>query len=71
MIHDTPEAINRYVMVTLKRGIKLYLKTGMKPNRLWTPANMLKTASKYTKKVYKRGQLQQAHDDLEGLLNAQ
>jgi hypothetical protein len=62
------EQVNLYVIVTLKHGLKLYAKTGMKPNSAWTPAAMLKRASSFTGKAYKRGQYQAAIDDLEALL---
>lgn len=53
-----------FAAIALKHAIRLYVKTGMKANRAYTPAAMLQAASGYTGKTYKRGQLQQAHDDL-------
>ncbi len=60
-----PTEVNSYVLVVLKNAIKLYLRTGMKANRAYTPTNMLAKAGEFTGKTYKRGQLQQAFDDLE------
>lgn len=43
-----------YQMVALKAGLKLYAKTGMKPNTAWTPKAMLATAERLTGKTFKR-----------------
>lgn len=56
-----------FQIVVVAKGIELYLKTGIKPSRMWTPSNMLATASKITGKTYKRGQLAQAAADLKAL----
>jgi len=56
--------VNTYVMITLKSAIGIYIKTGMKVNRAYTPTNMLAKAGELLGKTYKRGQLKQAHDDL-------
>jgi hypothetical protein len=60
-----PAAVNVFVAITLKSGINLYMKTGMKPNRMWTPSAMLAKAGQITGKTFKRGQYQQAIDALE------
>lgn len=57
----------QFQIVVVARGIELYLKTGIKPSRMWTPGNMLATASKLTGKTYKRGQLAQAAADLNAI----
>lgn len=59
------EEVNTFVMITLKSAIKLYISTGMKANRAYTPTNMLAKAGELLGKKYKRGQLQQAYDDLQ------
>ncbi len=56
--------VNTFVLVVIKNAIKLYVNTGMKANRDYTPTNMLKKAGEFTGKVYRRGQLQLALDDL-------
>ena len=61
----TPEEINTFVLVTLKAAIKLYVRTGMKANRAYTPTNMLAKAGEILGKKYKRGQLPQALEDLQ------
>ena len=60
-----PKEVNTFVLVVLKNAIKLYLGTGMKANRSYTPANMLAKASEFTGKTYKRGQLEVAYNDLQ------
>jgi len=60
-----PAAISTFQAITLKSGIKLYAKTGMKPNKAWTPTAMLRTAGNITGKTYKRGQYDLAVKDLE------
>ena len=57
--------VNTFVLITLKSAIKLHVNTGMKANRAYTPKNKLAKAGELLGKTYKRGQLQQAHDDLQ------
>lgn len=45
-------------------GLRLYAKTGMKPNAHYTPTNMLRAASAITGEKYKRGEYLKAADDL-------
>jgi hypothetical protein len=58
------DAVKLYQATAIASGLRLYAKTGMKPNRAWTPSAMLKAASGFTGKSYKRGQYVQAADDL-------
>lgn len=44
-----------YIAASLKVGLRLYAKSGIKPNRAWTPSAMLKQANKITGKTYKLG----------------
>ena len=55
---------NIFHAAALAMGLRLYAKTGMKPTRYYTPTNMLKMATQFTKKPYKRGQFEQAALDL-------
>jgi hypothetical protein len=59
-----PDAVALFRATSLASGLRLYAKTGMKPNRAWTPSAMLHAAGAITGKRYKRGQHQQAADDL-------
>ena len=59
-----PDAVACYQAIVIASGLRLYAKTGMKPNRQWTPTNMLKAASRITGKPYKRGDHLKAADDL-------
>lgn len=65
-----PGGVTTYRAITLKHGLAFYAKTGIKPNRGWTPSAMLRTAGQITGKTYKRGQYQQAVDDLTAWINA-
>jgi len=49
--------------------IDLYNKTGMKPTRGVGPTQMLKFATEYTGKKYKRTELAKAAEDLRGHVN--
>jgi hypothetical protein len=60
----TGEGVNIFQAIAVKGAIKLYINTGMKANRAYTPTNMLATAGRITGKTFKRGQLQAAHDAL-------
>lgn len=67
---DGPDAVSVYAMRVLASGLALYAKTGMIPNRAYTPTKMLSRASEYTGVRYKRGQYQEAADALVALAAA-
>lgn len=48
------DGIERYRLITIKAGLKLYVKSGMIPNRSWTLSKMLRAAGEFTGKVYPR-----------------
>src|SRR4051812_28662227 len=50
--------------IALRSGLRLYAKTGMRPNRMWTPTAMLQAATGYTGQKYRRGQHEKAAADL-------
>jgi hypothetical protein len=60
---------NIYVAISLKHGLKLYAKTGMRPNRSWTPTAMLRKATEITGRKYKRGQHGEAAADVGRVLD--
>jgi hypothetical protein len=59
-----PDAVSLFRAITLRSGLRLYRATGLKPNRSYTPTAMLTVASEYTGRRYKRGQFEQAENDL-------
>ena len=63
----TPHSIEMYRMTVIRSALKLYIKTGMKVNRMYTPGNMVQQVSQKTGKVYKRGKagMTEALQDLE------
>jgi hypothetical protein len=67
---STQHGIEMYRMSVIHSAIKLYLKTGMKVNRMYTPANMVQQVTQKTGKVYKRGKagMTEAFNDLEAWL---
>lgn len=60
--------VQTYRAIVLKSGLALYAGTGMKPNRAYTPGNMLRAAGSITGKAYRRGAYAQAIADLEAWL---
>lgn len=44
----------------IANGLRLYARTGMKPNRAYTPTAMIKAANEITGHVYCRGQYEAA-----------
>jgi hypothetical protein len=58
------DGVNLYKAIVLRSGLQLYARTGMKPNRAWTPTAMLDMAASYTGKKYRRGQHMDAANDL-------
>jgi len=61
-----PDATKLFAATAVRAAIDLYLKTGLKANRAYTPTNMLRFASNLTGKSYKRGRagLAQASSDI-------
>lgn len=64
------DAVSLYRATALKSGLRLYAKTGMKPNSAWTPTAMLAAAGGITGKRYKRGQYAAAAADLQIWIDA-
>lgn len=66
------KAVNVFRLLALKSGLGLYLKTGMKPNRLWAPSKMVAAVTRETGKTYKRGRngQEQALADLIALIDS-
>lgn len=60
-----PDATNLFRARVLASGLRLFAKTGMQPTRGVTGAKMLKMATLYTGKTYKRGQHEQAAADID------
>ena len=54
------EAVEVFRAAVIASGLKLYAKTGMKPNRAWTPTKMLAAANEITGKRFKRGEYLEA-----------
>jgi hypothetical protein len=65
-----PDATRLFAAVSLRGAIGLYLETGMRANRVYTPARMLAAASVITRKPHKRTQLAQAQADLTAWIEA-
>jgi hypothetical protein len=55
-------------VLILAKALEMYAATTMKVNRDYTPANMLRTATRLTGKKYKRGQYLAAVTDLRSLI---
>lgn len=64
-VFQGPEGVAAYVAITLKHGLKLYAATGIKPNRMWTPKNMMAKAAEITGKKFKARDYLAAVDALE------
>jgi hypothetical protein len=54
-----------YRALHVKMALSMWIRTGLRPTRGVGPTQMLTLASEYTGKTYKRGQHQQALDDLQ------
>ncbi len=68
----TAHSIEMYRMSVIRSALKLYIKTGMKANSMYTPSNMVQAVAQKTGKVYKRGKngMTEAFNDLETWLIA-
>lgn len=58
-----PDAIHLFQAITLRSALKM-AKAGIRINRHTKTTDLLKMAKLYTGKTYKRGQFDQARDDL-------
>jgi len=65
-----PAGVATYRAAALTSGLSLYAKTGMRPNRAWTPSAMLKAAGGITGRTYRRGEYTLAVADLTAWLDA-
>ncbi len=50
----TAHSIEMYRMSVIRSALKLYIKTGIKANSMYTPSNMLSAISKKSGKTYKK-----------------
>lgn len=50
----TGTGVDVYRAVVIKSGLELYAKTGMKPNRAYTPTAMMRVAAEITGKTFKK-----------------
>jgi hypothetical protein len=66
----TAHSIEMYRMTVIRSALKLYMKTGMKANSMYTPSNMLAAISKKSGKAYKKSKqgYAEAFNDLEAWL---
>jgi len=64
------DGVATYRAITIKHGLKFYAKTGVKPNRGWTPTAMLRAAGEITGNTYKRGEYDRASADLQAWIDA-
>jgi hypothetical protein len=67
---STKHGIEMYRMTVIRSALKLYIKTGMKANSMYTPTNMVQQVTQKTGKQYKRGKngMTEAFNDLEAWL---
>lgn len=48
-----PDAVEVFRAKAIKAGITMWAKTGMRPNRHWTPTAMIQAAGRITGKTYR------------------
>lgn len=68
---NTSNSIKAYNAIVLRSALKLYMKTGIKANRDYTPKNMMKTAERLTGKTFKPRAYQAAVDALTAMVEGQ
>lgn len=66
----TGDGIELYRAATLRSALKLYAACGMIPTRGFTITKMLKLATQYTGKPYKRGDAAKAAADMKDWVDA-
>ena len=60
-----PEGVQTYRSIVIASALRLYARTGMQPNRAYTPTRMLAAATEITGMQFKRGQYLAAADALD------
>jgi hypothetical protein len=67
---STPHGIEMYRMSVIHSALKLYIKSGMKVNRMYPPGKMVQAVAQKTGKTYKQGKngMTEAFNDLEAWL---
>ncbi len=65
-----PDAVQLFAAMALRMAINLYLDTGLKANRAYTPTAMRAAATRITGKPYTRAQLAQASADIKAWSDA-
>ena len=56
--------VTMFQAMVLRTGLKMYARTKVQPNALFTPTNMLDAAGRITGRRYRRGQYMEAANDL-------
>lgn len=67
---DGPVGVNIYRATVCAQGLKLYAETGMRLNRAFTPAAMMKVAAEITGRKFKARDYQGAADALKAWADA-
>jgi len=65
------EAVNVFAMAALAAGLRLYAKTGMKPNRAYTPKAMMQAAERHLGIKLKARDYEKAADLLSAKVQAE
>ena len=65
------DAVNVFAMAALASGLRLYAKTGMRPNRAWTPTAMMRAAAHHTGRTFKARDYIGAADALSAKVQAE
>ena len=67
---EGPDAVRYFQARVVANGLRMYARSGLKPNRQWTPGAMLRAAGQITGKRHTRGQYWAAIDDLDAWADA-
>ena len=69
---EASNEVKNFQAIVVRRAILLWVDTGMKANRAYTPGNMARTAGSITGKAYtsSKKSLRQAADDIAAMLQA-
>ena len=66
-----PADIRRFQATVILRAVRLYIKTGLRANRAYTPKNMAATASQLTGKTLSSRKLPEVQKALEDYLGTE
>ena len=66
-----PQAVDVFAMAAIATGLRMWAECGIRPNRNWTPKNMMAAAEQYLGKKFKARAYLEAARELTAKVNSE